>query len=59
MLAPMTVSQGKTLRKRYGHRPQMLQIPEAVLQIPEAVLHAVRDASTAGPSLLFNILAVL
>lgn len=46
------VPQGKTLLKRYGHRPQMLEIPEAVLR-------AARTASPSGPSLLFNIFAVL
>lgn len=46
------VSQVKTLLKRYGHRPQMLEIPEAVLL-------AARTASPSGPSLLFNIVAVL
>ncbi|KAI0734332.1 hypothetical protein BC629DRAFT_1628089 [Irpex lacteus] len=46
------VLQGNTLLKCYGHRPQ-------ILALPEAVLGAARTASTAGPSLLFNIFAVL
>ncbi|KAI0337402.1 hypothetical protein BDW22DRAFT_1415935 [Trametopsis cervina] len=40
------------LHKRYGHKPQMLTIPPAVLT-------AASQQTSTGPSLLFNILAVL
>ena len=45
-------SSRKIPTKHYGHRPSMLDLPDAVL-------HASKNASSTGPSLLFNVFAVL